>query len=218
MGIRDRKERERKERIKLILESARKAIIKKGYSSTTIEEVAAEAEVSTATIYLYFKSKDDLFMALAVEGLEFIGKELAEIESKNNRTFIEDIDAVWNVFVRAHQKHREGFFIILISQQFGILNSISSEQREIINSLGRDIYNKIREIMEKHIRSGEIIDIESKAIPDLIWGMFAAAVQVSESKTVRSKKKILETNTGNYLEVLKRGLIKKCKKIGNKFE
>jgi hypothetical protein len=48
--------------------------------------------------------------------------------------------------------------------------------------------------------------------------MFAAAVQVSESKTVRSKKKILETNTGNYLEVLKRGLIKKCKKIGNKFE
>jgi len=211
MGIQDRKERERKQRIELILESARKVITKKGYSSTTVEEIAAEAEVSTATIYLYFKSKDDLFMALAVKCLEFVEEELDRIESKNHKTFTEDIDALWKAFTRAFQKYKEGLVVIHIFQQFGILTSISSEQREIINSLGRDIYNKIRRIMGKHIRSGEIIDIDGKAIPDLIWGMFAAVAQVSDCKTINSKNKVLETNSRNYLRVLKRGLAKKCR-------
>lgn len=211
MGIQDRKERERKQRIELILESARKVITKKGYSSTTIEEIAAEAEVSTATIYLYFKSKDDLFMALAVKCLEFVEAELVRIESKNHKTFIEDIDALWKAFTQAFRKYKEGLVVIHIFQQFGILTSISSEQREVINSFGRDIYNKIRKIMEKHIRSGEMIDIDSKAIPDLIWGMFAAVAQVSDCKTISRKNKVLETNTRNYLRVLKRGLAKKSR-------
>jgi len=209
MGIRERKEREKKQRIDQILRAARKVFFEKGYSAATIEEIAKEAELSQATIYLYFKSKDDLYTTLILPGLEYMAKKLTQIEKKNNQDVVQDLEDMWEkVCLSFYRKYRYELLIILIIQQFGILNSISPEQKERINSLGRYNYDKIRQIMKKHLETGKIIEVDPRALPDLIWGMFAAAVQITESKANSDKSEILRTNMANYLEVLKRGLIK----------
>ena len=61
MGITERKEREKQARINLIKKSARVMFQKKGLEATKMEEIAGHAEISKATIYKYFNSKDDLF-------------------------------------------------------------------------------------------------------------------------------------------------------------
>ncbi len=45
-----------------ILEAAVKVFARKGFSFATISEVAKEAGVADGTIYLYFKSKDDILL------------------------------------------------------------------------------------------------------------------------------------------------------------
>lgn len=47
-----------------IIEHARRAFITSGFSSARVEPVARAASVSTATLYGYFKSKDELFNAV----------------------------------------------------------------------------------------------------------------------------------------------------------
>lgn len=64
MGTADRKEREREQRIEEILDAAERVIAKKGYRSVTMDDIAAEAELSKGTLYLYFKSKEGIFMGL----------------------------------------------------------------------------------------------------------------------------------------------------------
>ena len=44
-----------------ILDAARELFLKSGYSATGMTEIAALADVSTATLYKYFRSKDILF-------------------------------------------------------------------------------------------------------------------------------------------------------------
>lgn len=61
MGINERKLKEKELRIKQIRDSAAALFYKKGYEATTIEDIAKLAEISKGTIYLYFKSKIDLF-------------------------------------------------------------------------------------------------------------------------------------------------------------
>jgi AcrR family transcriptional regulator len=66
-SLRD-KQRERRRRD--ILDAAWTLIGEKGLDSTSIEEIAARAEVGTATVYNYFGSKSDLLQTLFVRYIE----------------------------------------------------------------------------------------------------------------------------------------------------
>lgn len=66
MGVRERKEREREQRRFDILESARTAFEKHGLEQTSMDRIANEAELAKGTLYLYFRNRDELLMALMV--------------------------------------------------------------------------------------------------------------------------------------------------------
>jgi len=52
------------ERTQQILEAAVSAFVQSGIANTRMEDIAQEAGLSKATIYLYFKSKDELVFAI----------------------------------------------------------------------------------------------------------------------------------------------------------
>ena len=73
-GLRERKRRATHLRIQ---EAARALFVARGYDGTTLEDIAAAANLSRRTLFHYFKSKDDILMSMAggmgdalVQGLE----------------------------------------------------------------------------------------------------------------------------------------------------
>ncbi|WP_372712726.1 TetR/AcrR family transcriptional regulator [Ilyobacter sp.] len=46
----------------VIIDAARKTFVKKGYSDTTIEDIAKTGKISKGTFYNYFKSKEEVFI------------------------------------------------------------------------------------------------------------------------------------------------------------
>jgi AcrR family transcriptional regulator len=67
MGTTERKQRERKELTRLILDAALKMFVDEGYENVSIRKIADKIEYSPATIYLYFKDKDEIFFTLQGE-------------------------------------------------------------------------------------------------------------------------------------------------------
>lgn len=67
MSIIDRKEREKKEMRQAILDAALNLFREKGYDAVSIRNIAEAIEYSPATIYLYFKDKNEIFFALQYE-------------------------------------------------------------------------------------------------------------------------------------------------------
>ncbi len=72
MGIADRREREKLQRRNTIVDAAEKIFFSKGISNTTMDEIAEEAELSKATIYLYFKSKEELYCAIIQRAMDIL--------------------------------------------------------------------------------------------------------------------------------------------------
>lgn len=68
MGISERKERDRLEMKKLILDTATEMFLEQGFEKTSIRNIAERIEYSPATIYLYFKDKTELFFAIQEVG------------------------------------------------------------------------------------------------------------------------------------------------------
>ena len=63
-GLRERKKKESEEKI---TSSARDIFLKKGYNNTTMEEIAAKADMGVGTLYNYFKSKAEIFISIMVQ-------------------------------------------------------------------------------------------------------------------------------------------------------
>lgn len=64
MTIADRRERERQQRRESILDAAERIFFAKGVAASTMDEIADAVELSKGTIYLYFKTKEDLYVGI----------------------------------------------------------------------------------------------------------------------------------------------------------
>lgn len=79
MGITERKEREKQEKKALILEAATKMFLEDGFDKTSLRNIADKIEYSPATIYLYFKDKNELFYAIQEKGFELLLKQFKKL-------------------------------------------------------------------------------------------------------------------------------------------
>ena len=80
-----------------ILDAALDLFITHGYGEVSIRNIAARVEYSPGAIYGYFASKDEIFFALAEEGLRDLGaRELADAPSSDP---VEDVRAsAWRLY------------------------------------------------------------------------------------------------------------------------
>ncbi len=69
MGIKERQSRERESVQRSILTAARSLFLAEGYPNVSMRKIAEQIEYSPGAIYSYFASKEDIFFALAEEGL-----------------------------------------------------------------------------------------------------------------------------------------------------
>ncbi|MDO8771960.1 MAG: TetR/AcrR family transcriptional regulator [Burkholderiaceae bacterium] len=70
-----------------LLDAALDLFVAKGFAATRAEEVAAKAGVSKGTLFLYFKSKEDLFEAVVRENItNQITQGMAELEAFEGTT------------------------------------------------------------------------------------------------------------------------------------
>ncbi|MBS1491199.1 MAG: TetR/AcrR family transcriptional regulator [Bacteroidetes bacterium] len=74
MGVRERKARDRQEMRDIILKSAYHLFLEKGFADVSIRNVAEAIEYSPATIYLYFKDKNEIIHALHSQGFGLLNK------------------------------------------------------------------------------------------------------------------------------------------------
>ncbi len=81
MGIKERKEREKEARREEIISAAEKVFFEKGLVLATMDEIAERAELSKGTLYLYYKSKEDLYIAAALRGWEILARMFREATS-----------------------------------------------------------------------------------------------------------------------------------------
>ena len=74
MGVYERQQKEKK-----ILESAIVLFGEKGLNATKVEDVAKKAKISKGLVYFYYKSKEDLYLAITKKGIE----ELKDVFNKS---------------------------------------------------------------------------------------------------------------------------------------
>lgn len=108
MSIAERKEREKERRRQNIIDAAEKVIFARGLEQATMEEIAEEAELSKGTLYLYFKNKNELYMAICERGSNILNSRFSKIFA-GNYTGIEIIRKMGEIYLEFVKSHSDYF-------------------------------------------------------------------------------------------------------------
>lgn len=112
MGIAERREREKEQRRADIIDAAEQVFFSKGWQSATMDDVAEACELSKATLYLYFKNKEELYAAILVRGSEILyGMFKSAVASQP--TGVEQTAAIGRAYMKFHEEHRDYYDAML---------------------------------------------------------------------------------------------------------
>lgn len=137
MSQRERKERERQARIELILKAGARVFAKEGYHDASMDMIAEEAELGKSTLYYYYKSKDELLLAVLASGVE---QFFVNLESDFNR--IKDpLEQIRNVIYRSVEFFEENpdYFTLYL-----YLNTHPSFRERMYSSLHPVLVTKLK--------------------------------------------------------------------------
>lgn len=118
MGVSERREREKAQRRSDIVDAAERVFFSKGVGEATMDDVAEAAELSKGTLYLYFKSKEDLYLATIARGLAIL-KTMFEDAVACEQRGIEKVAAVGRAYVDFCRKHPDYFNALLYFESRG---------------------------------------------------------------------------------------------------
>jgi len=119
MGIKERKEREKEYRRLSILDAAQKVFFTKGIEECTMDDIANEAELAKGTLYLYFKSKEDIRYEISLRGVEILNKQLHDVLDENLSGLENLLNVGWT-FINFSEKEGQFFQMFLLFQKIDI--------------------------------------------------------------------------------------------------
>jgi AcrR family transcriptional regulator len=140
-----------------ILLAARQIFARVGYAATNVEEIAKDAGIAKGTVYLYFKSKEEVFAAVLASDLECLTNKTIEGMS-TARTFEDRLTVFLNLRL-AYLQHDQDFLRIYFAE-FGSRGSRSTLISQVIDKMFRRGLDCMQRCLEQAIAEGEL-----RAIP-----------------------------------------------------
>src|SRR5579872_117627 len=143
-----------------ILDAARGVFSKKGYAEAAVDDVAEEAQVAKGTLYLYFKSKEELYLAVLAGDLRQMSAE-ARREMERAEGFRDKLRAFLRVRLEFSRTH-EAFYRIYLAE-YGSMFVKAPISRELMQLFRANIRHVTR-VVEEAIRQGEIRPVPAGAL------------------------------------------------------
>jgi AcrR family transcriptional regulator len=188
--IRERKRREKDQRIQGILKAAKEVFFSKGYMKSTMDEIAYAAQISKPTIYQYFRTKDELYSALMLPFLEEFGSQFERIKKKLDAGKYADgtalVKDIFKGFKRSYDAAPDSLRVAnSFFQQSDLISALGDDTRLAISSRGRYDFELARGLLEKAMELGLLRRMDPYALSDIIWAMLLGITQVMDMKATR---------------------------------
>ncbi|UCD82604.1 MAG: TetR/AcrR family transcriptional regulator [Desulfobacterales bacterium] len=209
MGIQERKKRERERRRQQIIVAAKRVFSEKGFSKSTMEDIAREAELSPGTLYLYFKNKDELYASLSLRILQYLNIRLEDVKKEKDSDPLQKIVAIKEALYDVYQFDPMILINMFHLQSSETLMNLSSPLLENITELSRNSLNVLAEIFKDGAGKGGFRDNNPTAIADIVWALFTGVVLWEESKRmIDDEKNFLKQTLDVAFEIFARGVSK----------
>ena len=173
---------------KNIIDTATELFSQKGVAETTMDDIAKEADYSKSTIYVYFKSKDEIFTHIVYDNFLLLKQSIEKIINSSD-----DVEKCFFSFCNTHVEFQEQHPLYFDT----MMNSIKKGEKEIANlpilqdiiHVSEEIDNLIIGFLQKGIDSKQIRnDIVPLQTAFTFWACICGIISTTYKKEEYIKK------------------------------
>jgi AcrR family transcriptional regulator len=190
----------KEERRTAILNAAFECFSEKGYFMTTVDDIVEASGASKGAIYLYFKSKEEIFVSLTDYltnlGITSFAEKFAEISSplEKLRHFIRH-----NLPLTERQKR-----FYSVHYEFWLYSAKQPELKKFMEERAEKLIQFLAEIIQEGKEKGEFREeIDNRVMSILLWttldGIRLTFITVGDQKLYEESIKNLERMIFRYL-------------------
>jgi AcrR family transcriptional regulator len=207
MGISERREREKIERRRTILQCARELILLQGVEKVSMEDIAQKAELSKATVYLYFSSKEILFNEICEDAARIFLEHIKPVpEPQQKLTGLEALKYFWRGFVELFG-NTDDMVIIFKVRNFlepGLTNFLLNEHSKSpnVNAIIKEIKNLIDRCKAEGFFDP---NLDSAMATGLFLSMFSIIVEKAAGLPLKDRNfpAIIEEMTNSFQIIIR---------------
>ena len=189
----------------IIVKAAEHIFCKFGYNKTSMEDIAAEAGIGKATIYYYFKSKEDIFIEILISYDRML-TEIVEIKIREASTFPEKFKIMIELPLKYVYEKMPLFYDVINSKSSVFLNKI----RKFKECNKDNLKTMLRKMFQQGIEEGSLReDIQIETLIDVLtrW-FFVGDEYVTINITPSALNKFIE-DYKIFTDIILNGIIKR---------
>ena len=179
-GESDRKPRFRRRkdaRPEELIQAAVALFGEQGFAATNLKDVAKRAGVSKGTVYLYFKSKEDLLRAAVRTSVVPIVDAADELEVDADGSAAELLRTLLRQWVEEFEARGVAGVPKLVMAEAGNFPELAEDY---VNGVLRRVRRLVARVLKRGVRSGEFREIDVRRMTQLLlaplfWGQLHAA-------------------------------------------
>lgn len=176
MGIAERRERERQARRDAVLDAARVLVREHGFNGTTTRLIAERCELSEATLFFYFSSKDEILCSLLFEGIEYTAAGLREI-AESQAPVHERLERLWSFLAEVREEHPESFQVFAYLAHPNATASVDASVRQELARRSGDNFRLLASLLADAVGPRR-----ARVAADLVWASFAGLMGLRDSR------------------------------------
>lgn len=154
----------------------------KGIAAVSMDDIARAAGYSKATLYVYFKNKEEIISMLVLESMKLLYHSISEALAQQQTT-----QARYHEICRSLVRYEEEFpfyFQMLLDNiniDFETRDYLPEEEETY--QVGEEINQKLKEFLQSGIQSGDLrVDLEPIPVIFHFWGMLSGLILLASKK------------------------------------
>jgi AcrR family transcriptional regulator len=206
----NRREREKAQRREDILQAAREVFMNGSPFRGTIDDVAARAEVSKGTVYLYFESKEVILALLLLEGLETLRVRFEKAYAPHRilpaSRCLERLGSAYFQFCREFPSY---FRLMIAFDRGRFRESIPNDLYNQVFESSKGILEFVAQVIQQGIEDDEFQSVDPWHTTGVLWASLNGVLLLTDHPLRRELIDMpVETMFQQTLDILLNGIRK----------
>jgi AcrR family transcriptional regulator len=189
-----------------ILDAARDVFFRDGFMDANLDEVARGAGVAKGTLYRYFESKADLYVAILSDNGQVFQERMREAGATEGSAS-DRIRELGRFYFRHWTRNRDYFRIFWALDNQEMIGGLPQEVVDEVTALWESCLRILRDVIQEGIEAGEFAPCDAWEVANILWTVANGLIQTEH---VQARRKLRGRPLGevfdDMVELFLRGL------------
>ena len=201
---RDQKKAESRRRIR---ESARDVFFRDGFMRANLDEMAEKAGVAKGTLYRYFESKADLYVAVLTENQQIYHEQMINA-GRDGEDALARVRSIARFYFAHWLNHPDYFQIFWAIDNESVIGDLPKESIEMISEFWEINLNVVHEVLVDGVQSGEFVECDTWEVANVLWSIANGLIESDNTRARRQiRRRPLEPLYEHAIDTLIRGIL-----------